>query len=516
MIEHACTLRALLAEIVEAGDHQLAIQGIAARMVPAIQRCALALGANEVHESAAGFSQRPGPVSLNDLTLALLRHLFPRHGIANRALVAVGTELRPAIDAQLAQAWVQPEHCSDLTELRELLDGADEPPDLVIAHARGQESELLELLSWTAGDLQLHGVRVVPIGLPGRELRSLATALGAAVCFPDDAVSRPLFGSVLRTLLGFVDGTGLLELDDVRSGLPGSDRLVERIRTCIEDYATFRSDQWCAVAYAVRNLDEVPPGDRPRLLRAAVERVRSILPESCEMAMLGDDRFAVVAPDLDPAVVMRTFSAPRASLFESMEPGSPPRLVAAGVVGGIATPRDVRSVLSRSLAGANSATLDHLISLGQERRDCVLVIEGDEAQASFTSAILSRCGMTPIWRRDGVTGMAELRDNAATYSSVVLGLELPQLDGLQVLDRIRMDPLIPRVPVLMTTGSADQRYEYLALNRGASDFVRTPVGADVLMARLRRMWLENAHTAHTSREDAWALAGATPAPVSRH
>src|SRR6476620_6260735 len=65
---------------------------------------------------------------------------------------------------------------------------------------------------------------------------------------------------------------------------------------------------------------------------------------------------------------------------------------------------------------------------------------------------------------------------------VVLDLGLPDMDGVQVLQRIRESSQVP-VLVLSARQESDDKVE--ALDAGADDYVTKPFGMDELLARIR-------------------------------
>jgi two-component system response regulator len=73
------------------------------------------------------------------------------------------------------------------------------------------------------------------------------------------------------------------------------------------------------------------------------------------------------------------------------------------------------------------------------------------------------------------TGVYAGRDAAEAPQVVLLDLNLPKLDGLEVLKRIRSDVRTKRLPVVILTSSDEERDIVESYERGANSYIRKPV-----------------------------------------
>ena len=72
-------------------------------------------------------------------------------------------------------------------------------------------------------------------------------------------------------------------------------------------------------------------------------------------------------------------------------------------------------------------------------------------------------------------------------SAVLLDILMPVMDGYEVLKKMRGDPALSQIPVIVTTGSAEPETEQLALDLGANDVVQKPYDPVILKRRLQNL-----------------------------
>lgn len=98
---------------------------------------------------------------------------------------------------------------------------------------------------------------------------------------------------------------------------------------------------------------------------------------------------------------------------------------------------------------------------------------------------------------DGVAALAFLRHDSQTPAApppdlIVMDLNLPKMNGRQVLAAIKGDPYLRRIPVVILTTSADERDVLESYDLGANCYITKPADLDQFIATVRaieQFWL---------------------------
>src|SRR5919199_529612 len=117
--------------------------------------------------------------------------------------------------------------------------------------------------------------------------------------------------------------------------------------------------------------------------------------------------------------------------------------------------------------------------------DVTLVVEDDQAMRGLLCRLLTKAGYRVVEAADGSTALAHLQTDAADV--VVLDILLPDIDGYEVARRIRAEPALAQLPILMVTGLLTEAEAVEGFAAGADDYVRKPFANDELLARVRRL-----------------------------
>ena len=113
----------------------------------------------------------------------------------------------------------------------------------------------------------------------------------------------------------------------------------------------------------------------------------------------------------------------------------------------------------------------------------ILVIEDELQLAGHISRALERRGHTVAKQHDGALGLQTAL--VQPQDLVVLDLNLPTLDGLAVLARLRQSGSTARVIILTARGEVEHRVK--GLQAGADDYLAKPFAMDELIARVEAL-----------------------------
>jgi CheY-like chemotaxis protein len=114
----------------------------------------------------------------------------------------------------------------------------------------------------------------------------------------------------------------------------------------------------------------------------------------------------------------------------------------------------------------------------------ILLVEDNPKDLELSLAALARCKLAnPIEvARDGAEALEYLRSvgpwrgrDSGDPAVVLLDLKLPKVDGLEVLEKVKSDPLLRHIPIVMLTSSREERDLVLSYQLGVNSFVVKPV-----------------------------------------
>ena len=114
----------------------------------------------------------------------------------------------------------------------------------------------------------------------------------------------------------------------------------------------------------------------------------------------------------------------------------------------------------------------------------VLIIDDDKELCSLMKKCVEQENLSALVAHGGVEGLRLANENRSNCSLVILDVMMSDIDGFQVLRKIRETS---NVPVLMLTAKSDEEDKVSGLRLGADDYLTKPFSLNELMARVNSL-----------------------------
>lgn len=114
----------------------------------------------------------------------------------------------------------------------------------------------------------------------------------------------------------------------------------------------------------------------------------------------------------------------------------------------------------------------------------VLIIDDDKELCALMKKCVEQQNLSATVAHGGMKGLRLANENSDNLSLVILDVMMPDLDGFQVLQKIRETS---NVPVLMLTAKSDEEDKVCGLQLGADDYLTKPFSINELIARVNSL-----------------------------
>jgi signal transduction histidine kinase len=113
----------------------------------------------------------------------------------------------------------------------------------------------------------------------------------------------------------------------------------------------------------------------------------------------------------------------------------------------------------------------------------VLVVDDNNTSRFLLSRRVRDLGHDVATAENGVVALEMLR--LRPVDLVLLDVEMPEMDGMAVLDQMKIDPILREIPVVMVSGIDDLACVIHCIGHGAEDYLAKPFDPVLLSARVR-------------------------------
>jgi len=115
----------------------------------------------------------------------------------------------------------------------------------------------------------------------------------------------------------------------------------------------------------------------------------------------------------------------------------------------------------------------------------ILIVDDEPDLLELVRDTLEMAGYTVITASDGEEGLKSITEDSPDL--VILDIKMPKIDGMEVLERVRKNPLLNELPIIMLTSLKGEGIIREAKEVGANDYIVKPFSQIDLLNRVKRV-----------------------------
>lgn len=116
-------------------------------------------------------------------------------------------------------------------------------------------------------------------------------------------------------------------------------------------------------------------------------------------------------------------------------------------------------------------------------KQTILVVDDEQDLLDLIEYNLRQEGYNVLKAENGKDGIQMAKEHMPDL--VLLDIMMPQMDGIEVCDRMREDSTLSHIPIIFLTARSDEKTEIEGLNKGADDFITKPISTTKLVSRIK-------------------------------
>lgn len=171
------------------------------------------------------------------------------------------------------------------------------------------------------------------------------------------------------------------------------------------------------------------------------------------------------------------------------------RLTSRSVSFEIATPEQVEDTLRAAYPETGDEAYQLPALLAEDEAPHILVVDDDANIRLLFRTVLQGKGFRVTEAEDGPEALDYLEANEGVHL-VTLDLKMGEMDGLEVLERIRSRVRTHQLPVVVATGTSDPDVEMQLFEAGADDFVVKPIDPPRFLLRIQAVLRRHDRSGH--------------------
>jgi chemosensory pili system protein ChpA (sensor histidine kinase/response regulator) len=146
---------------------------------------------------------------------------------------------------------------------------------------------------------------------------------------------------------------------------------------------------------------------------------------------------------------------------------------------------DMGPIIRRGLERAEQPQEVEVAPKEVTRQPLVMVVDDSITMRKVTSRVLDNHSIEVMTAQDGIDAIEQLHSRVPDL--MLLDIEMPRMDGYELLEHVRADARLRHVPIVMITSRAGQKHRRKARQAGANDYLTKPYQEVELVEKVGEM-----------------------------
>lgn len=116
----------------------------------------------------------------------------------------------------------------------------------------------------------------------------------------------------------------------------------------------------------------------------------------------------------------------------------------------------------------------------------MMIVDDDIRNVYALTSMLEKHGVDIVVALTGLDALDKLNADGP-FEMIFMDIMMPELDGLETMRRIRLEPRLAHIPILALTAKAMKEDREKCLNAGASDYLTKPLDMDLVVERMKAL-----------------------------
>ena len=117
----------------------------------------------------------------------------------------------------------------------------------------------------------------------------------------------------------------------------------------------------------------------------------------------------------------------------------------------------------------------------------VMIVDDSVTVRKVTTRLMERQGFKVATAKDGVDAMSQLQETDIMPDVVLLDIEMPRMDGFEVLRSVRRDEKLKDLPIIMITSRTGEKHKQQAMELGVNQYLGKPFQEANLLATIEEV-----------------------------